>query len=97
MKLSFREATNDDLNELVKLLSNDVLGSQREDASLPLNKNYISTFESINIDPNNLLIVAEFDNQLVGMFQLTFIPYLTHIGSWRCLIERFEFMKNFVV
>lgn len=23
----------------------------------------------------------------VGMLQLTFIPYLTHIGSWRCLIE----------
>ena len=21
------------------------------------------------------------------MLQLTFIPYLTHIGSWRCLIE----------
>ena len=95
MELSFREATRDDLNELIKLLSNDVLGSQREDTSLPLNQSYISAFESIDIDPNNLLIVAEFGNQLVGMLQLTFIPYLTHIGSWRCLIEGVRIHENF--
>jgi GNAT superfamily N-acetyltransferase len=30
---------------------------------------------------------VESQHQLVGMLQLTFIPYLTHIGTWRCLIE----------
>ena len=29
----------------------------------------------------------EVDGEIAGMLQLTFIPYLTHIGSWRCLIE----------
>lgn len=87
MTLSFREAAIDDLNELVTLLSNDPLGKQREDSSLPLNQGYLCALESINSDPNNQLLIAEFNNQLVGMLQLTFIPYLTHIGSWRCLIE----------
>ena len=31
--------------------------------------------------------MVEGDGQLVGMLQLTFIPYLTHTGSRRCLIE----------
>ena len=35
----------------------------------------------------NQLIVVEANNELIGMLQLTFIPYLTHMGSWRCLIE----------
>ncbi len=95
MGLSFREATRDDLNELVNLLSNDALGSQREDASLPLNYSYISTFEAIQQDPNNQLVVANFGAQLVGMLQLTFIPYLTHIGSWRCLIEGVRIQEDF--
>ena len=29
------------------------------------------------------------------MLQLTFIPYLTHIGSWRCLIEGVRIHSNF--
>ena len=29
------------------------------------------------------------------MLQLTFIPYLTHIGSWRCLIEGIRIAKKY--
>ncbi len=29
------------------------------------------------------------------MLQLTFIPYLTHTGSWRCLIEGVRIAKAF--
>ena len=87
MELRYRQAKLSDLEGLVMLLSNDPLGSQREDATVPLNRRYLSAFESIDKDPNNRLIVAECDGRLVGMLQLTFIPYLTHTGSWRCLIE----------
>ena len=44
-------------------------------------------FEVIDNDPNNELMVVEFSGEVIGMLQLTFIPYLTHLGSWRCLIE----------
>ena len=83
----FRQAVARDLPRLVAMLADDELGAQREDSSQPLNSSYRSAFDAIDRDPNNALIVAEIDASIVGMMQLTFIPYLTHIGSWRCLIE----------
>ncbi|WNC68625.1 GNAT family N-acetyltransferase [Thalassotalea nanhaiensis] len=87
MELKYRSAEFEDLASLVALLSNDPLGSKREDASIPLNSAYLEAFEAIVRDPKNELLVVELENSLVGMLQITFIPYLTHIGSWRCLIE----------
>ncbi|AXB34369.1 GNAT family N-acetyltransferase [Vibrio campbellii] len=87
MELKYRSADFEDLESLVALLSNDPLGSKREDASVPLNSAYIEAFEAIKRDPNNELLVVELENSLVGVLQITFIPYLTHIGGWRCLIE----------
>ncbi|PSW16930.1 N-acetyltransferase [Photobacterium sanctipauli] len=87
MTLTFRQARHSDLEGLVMMLANDPLGSKREDVSLPLNAKYEAAFKAIDTDPNNQLIVAETDGNLVGMLQLTFIPYLTHTGSWRCLVE----------
>ena len=77
------------------MLADDKLGMQREDISEPLNQAYLSAFNNICTDTNNDLIVVEIDNKIVGMLQLTFIPYLTHIGSWRCLIEGVRIHKNF--
>ena len=87
MELSFREALTDDLPCLVKMLGEDQIGSTREDISQPLNPGYISIFEQITKDQNNELIVAEVNDEIVGMLQITFIPYLTYTGSWRCLID----------
>lgn len=95
MELKFRTACINDLESLVSLLSNDPLGNLREDTSTPLNEAYISAFKAIDIDLNNELLVAELDTQLVGMLQLTFIPYLTHIGSWRCLVEGVRVHESF--
>ena len=95
MSLTFREAVEKDLPLLVEMLADDELGSQREDTSNPLNPSYLSAFKSIVADPNNELIVVEKDGNLIGMLQLTFIPYLTHKGSWRCLVEGVRIQKNF--
>ncbi|WP_087016055.1 GNAT family N-acetyltransferase [Thaumasiovibrio subtropicus] len=94
MTLSFRTAKSSDLDALVSLLANDVLGKQREDITEPLNARYVSAFEAIERDPNNQLLVAEKAGRVVGMLQLTYIPYLTHIGSWRCLIEGVRVAEN---
>ena len=87
MEITFRPAEQQDLAALVSMLADDKLGATREDTSTPLNAAYLSAFDAINTDPNNELIVADLAGQPVGMLQLTFIPYLTHTGSWRCLIE----------
>jgi hypothetical protein len=31
--------------------------------------------------------VVELDSKVVGVLQLTYIPYITYRGSWRALIE----------
>jgi len=95
MNLDFREARESDIPALVNLLADDELGTSREDVSVPLNKRYLDAFHSIEQDPNNELTVVEYNGELVGMLQLTFIPYLTHTGSWRCLIEGVRIAKNF--
>lgn len=93
MNLKFREARESDISALVVLLADDKLGANREDLSDPLNHRYADAFQCIEKDPNNELTVVESNGELVGMLQLTFIPYLTHTGSWRCLVEGVRIVK----
>ena len=95
MDLAFRNAEKRDIPELVLMLVDDELGKLREDTENPVNACYLSAFESIDDAPNNELVVVQREQQLVGMLQLTFIPYLTHMGSWRCLIEGVRIHKDF--
>lgn len=85
--LSFRLARTDDLSELVRMLADDKLGAQREVWSSPPVTGYVEAFEAIVADPNNELVVAVIDEAIVGMLQITFIPYLTYQGRWRALVE----------
>jgi GNAT superfamily N-acetyltransferase len=94
MKLKYRAAIENDLSSLVTMLADDELGASREDHSIPINQRYLKAFHSINTDPNNELTVVESEGELVGMLQLTFIPYLTHTGSRRCLIEGVRILRS---
>ena len=85
--LSFRRATEADLSEIVAMLADDELGSQREDSSMPLNQKYVDAFAAIDTDPNQFLAVAELDGKLAGCLQLTFVPGLSRLGMWRGQIE----------
>jgi len=85
--LSFRVATRADLDDIVRLLADDPLGSRRETYASPLPESYRTAFEKIEKDPNNELVVATLAGRVVGVMQVTFIPYLTYRGSWRALIE----------
>lgn len=85
--LTFRQAVRSDLERVVQLLADDPLGSTREVFSVPLLSSYERAFDEIAKDGNNELIVAEQGGSVVGVLQITFIPYITHQGSWRALIE----------
>lgn len=84
---AFRPATREDVPVLVQMLADDPLGARREQFENPLSPSYYDAFAHIDVDPHNELIVAEKDGAIVGMLQLTFIPYLTYQGGWRALIE----------
>jgi GNAT superfamily N-acetyltransferase len=87
MSLTFRIATIDDLPSIVQLLADDFLGQQREDLSEPLNENYINAFREMESDPNNELIVAELDGEIVGTLQLVITPSLSYKGGKRSMVE----------
>ena len=87
MNISFRQATAADLPALVQMLADDPLGQKRERYERRLPDSYQQAFAAIDADPNNELIIAHDEEQILGFFQLTFIPYLTYQGGWRALIE----------
>jgi ribosomal protein S18 acetylase RimI-like enzyme len=89
-RLSFRDAGEADLPEILALLADDPLGKYREmalsqDAEIP--DAYRGAFDAILTDPRNRLIVAERDKQVAACLQLTFIPGLTYMGGERAQIE----------
>ncbi|PRR87943.1 GNAT family N-acetyltransferase [Bacillus sp. NMCN1] len=86
-QMTCREATREDLDRIVFMLSDDMLGQKRERYTQPLLESYIKAFHSIDADPNIELIVACDQEEAVGVLQLTMTPFLTHQGGWRASIE----------
>lgn len=85
--VAFRVARRDDVERIVEMLADDPLGAKRERYELPLPGAYLAAFDAIEKDPNNEVVVACLEGRVVGVLQITFIPYLTYQGGWRALIE----------
>ena len=84
----FRKAARKDVPFIVQLLANDKLGQLREEYTNPLPERYYEAFEKINADSNQELIVVENqENELIGTLQLSFIQCLTYRGGIRAQIE----------
>ena len=96
MNLIFRKVKEGDLPKIVKMLADDELGSKREDYKVPLPKTYYNAFQNILQDKNQELIILEnFNKDIIGTLQLTFIPYLTYRGGLRAQIEAVRIDKRF--
>jgi len=80
-----RRATAADVAGIVGMIADDQLGATREsvDDLAP----YLKAFEAIDADPNQVLVVAERNDELIGTLQLTIIPGLSRRGSSRGLVE----------
>jgi len=83
--LVIRRATAADVAAIVGMIADDQLGATRE--SLDDLTPYLQAFERIDADPNQLLVVAERNDEVIGTLQLTIIPGLSRKGSSRGLIE----------
>jgi GNAT superfamily N-acetyltransferase len=93
--MRFRKATRMDTPFIVQLIANDKLGQLREKFENPLPKKYYEAFDKIDADVNQELIVVENDkNEIVGTLQLSFIQNLTYQGGIRAQIEAVRVKEN---
>lgn len=83
---TLREATREDLPQIVALLADDVLGACREIADGDLAP-YEAAFAAINADPAHILLVACRADDVVATLQLSLIPGLSRGGALRGQIE----------
>ena len=93
--ITFREATKKDVPFIVEMLADDKLGALREKYQNPLPQLYYDAFEEIDLDKNQELIVIENTNQeIIGTLQLSFISYLTYQGGMRAQIEAVRIRRD---
>jgi GNAT superfamily N-acetyltransferase len=85
--LIFRRAVRADVPAIVRMLADDMLGSQREKNSDPLPASYYTAFEQIDRDPNHEQIVAELGGEVIGALHLIFLPSISYQGGLRAQIE----------
>ena len=85
--LSIREAGAGDLEAIIRLHEEDELGSHGDLWSPETRPAYEAAFAAIQRSPDNRLFVAVDREEVVGTFQLTFIPNLTGRGAMRVKVE----------
>lgn len=81
---AIRRATLADLPAIVAMLADDDLGKTREAPGDPC---YAEAFAAIERDANQFLAVVDDGGEVVGCFQLSFVPGLSLKGMWRGQIE----------
>ncbi len=93
--IRFRLAQQADLPSVVRMLTDDDLGKERERYQDPLPEPYYSAFEQIQSDPNHELIVAERGGEVIGTFHLMYLPSISYQGGLRAQIESVRVDKRF--
>ena len=87
LAINSRKAARDNFAAIISLLADDDIGQSREVVSDPPDVRYVDASDAINRDEDQLLVVAEESNNVLGCLQLTFIPELSRTGMWRGQIE----------
>jgi GNAT superfamily N-acetyltransferase len=85
--LEFREARAEDLEAIIRLHEEDDLGAHGDVWSPETRPAYEAAFAAIARSSANVLFVAVDGDEIVGTFQLTFIPNLTGRGALRVKVE----------
>ncbi len=80
-----RGALRADLDAIVALLVDDVLGKNRDYPVV--DEHYEAAFAAIEGDPRNLLVVGDEDGEVVACMQITYIPGLGRHGGERSHVE----------
>ena len=82
--LKLRAAKRDDLNTILSLLRDDVLGAARETTD---QSHYIAAFNEILKEPTAHLLVAVLDGEIIGCAQVNVLANLSLQATKRANIE----------
>jgi GNAT superfamily N-acetyltransferase len=96
-ELTFRDAHIGDIADIVTLYhGGDVRGADTPplDPKTLKDPRYRAAFEEIENDPNQLLIVVEIDDDIVGTLQITFIRGLSRFGELRGHLEHVHIRED---
>jgi len=89
--MEFRVAVRADVPAVLQLLADDDISRARGFGDAPVAEDVDAAiwaaFEEIDADPNNELIVADDNGEVVATCQLTFTPGLSRLGARRMTIE----------
>jgi GNAT superfamily N-acetyltransferase len=85
--LHCRPAERSDLEAVIALLADDMLGQARNPLYADARADYDAAFAEMLGNPDNAVIVALLDGRIAGSYQLTFIRGLSHRGALRAQIE----------
>ena len=85
--ITFRDAREDDLQTLVALLADDDIAEGREQAKGDLLPAYSAAFDDMAKSPDNRILVAEQDGDIIGSLQIVYVPGLSRQGAKRAIIE----------
>ena len=86
-ELVIRPAIEADLPAIIAILAEDAVSGGSDDPALPLDPAYGSAFAAIAARPDCHLMIAADRGEVVGVFQLTFMPGLVRRGAWRAYLE----------
>jgi GNAT superfamily N-acetyltransferase len=88
LQISIRKALAADVDTLVRMShAGGPEGERRGLLPETLPDGYYQAFERIQRDPNQFLMVAETDAEIVGTFHMTYLTYLPAAGREDCQIE----------
>ncbi len=93
--LILRPATLNDVHDIIGLMIEDELSVTRESLTDPLLLSYYEAFQEITEAKNQMLLVVESQNEIIGTCHLTFMLSLSFKGSKRLNIENIHIRKHF--
>ena len=90
-----RKALINDLEGIIILLNDDSLGLNRESCSYEEKQKYHSAFSEILVSKNFDIFVMVKDNEIIGCYQIMFLPHISLKGSRRCQIESLRIRSDY--
>ncbi len=94
MNHTIRTATRADLEAVVGLLVDDMLGAGRDTLTATLDPAYEAAFAAIERDPNQKIVVMEAEQRIIGCMQISYLPGLSRKGMWRGQIESVRIARD---